>query len=189
MRIKQGQTVAAKKVIAFTAVSSANLQTRLDASALAFTVRIIKADGTSVVGAGVGGIGNKGITQPDLANARGVCFYTPGAGDIDVLGQCVAVISAAGMETREITFEVTESDPDVATAVFGRVIDALADVGAQTFEQQWRIAAAYTGGDGDGLDGNVGSVKNLATVPGNQKNVLEFTMVAGKRRYTKRDGT
>jgi hypothetical protein len=115
--IKLSETTANRKAVAFTAVAVGNQETRLDASALTFTIRVIKPDGTSSASAGSGGIGGSGVTQPDVANARGVCYYTPGAADINVLGEGVLVISAAGMETREIPFNVVAYDPYDATAL------------------------------------------------------------------------
>lgn len=99
--------------VAFTAVSSSALQTRLDASTLSasIAVRVIKADGTSVAGGGTGGIGGKGVTQPDVTNAQGVCYYTPVASDLNGLGVAVIRISATGMEPREIPVDVVAYDP------------------------------------------------------------------------------
>jgi hypothetical protein len=99
--------------VAFTTVSSSALQTRLDASTLSasLAVRVIKADGSSVAGGGSGGIGGKGITQPDVTNAQGVCYYTPAATDLNVLGIAVIRISATGMEPREIPVDVVAYDP------------------------------------------------------------------------------
>ncbi len=98
--------------VAFTAVSSTALQTRLDASTLSgsLAVRVIKADGTSVAGGGSGGIAH-GITQPDVTNAAGCCYYTPAAADINVLGTAIIRISATGMEPREIPVDVVAHDP------------------------------------------------------------------------------
>lgn len=108
--IKQSESTAARKKIAFTAVSSTNLQTRLDPDTLTFTIRVVKADGTSVAGAG-------SITHPDDTNALGVCYYAPDAGDVDVLGAAVIRISAAGMETREVPVLVVPWDPYSATSL------------------------------------------------------------------------
>jgi hypothetical protein len=102
--------------VAFTTVNSLNQQTRIDASALTFVVRVIKADGSSVAGGATGGIGGKGITQPDVTNAIGCCYYTPVAADINVLGEAMIRISATGMETREIPVDVVSWDPYNAVA-------------------------------------------------------------------------
>jgi hypothetical protein len=93
------------------AASSVDLQVALDASALTFTVAVIKADGTSQAGAGSGGISNAGITQPSLSLARGVCYYTPGASDVNVYGPTVFVFTASGMETRREVVDVVAHDP------------------------------------------------------------------------------
>lgn len=107
--IKQSESTAAKKRIPFTAVSSSDVQTRLDASGLTFTVRVLKADGTSVAGAGT-------VSQPDSSNALGACFYTPDEDDMDVVGPAIVRISATGMEPREVAFQVVAFDPyDAAT--------------------------------------------------------------------------
>lgn len=98
------------KPIPFTTVSTANLQTRLDASTLTFTVRVAKADGTTAAGAGSGGI-NAGVTQPDVTNMQGCCYYTPGANDVNVLGPLIIRISATGMEPRELAVDVVAHDP------------------------------------------------------------------------------
>lgn len=100
--------LASLSPVAFDAVDSSDVA--LDASALTFTVRIVKPDGTSVAGGATGGISNKGITQPDVTNARGVCYYTPVAGDLSVLGDTVIQVSAAGMVTRKILVEVVAYD-------------------------------------------------------------------------------
>lgn len=100
--------LASLSPVAFTAHNTSD--DPIDASALTFTVRIVKPDGTSVAGGATGGISNKGITQPDVTNALGVCYYTPVAGDLSVLGDTVIRISAAGMKTREILVEVVAYD-------------------------------------------------------------------------------
>lgn len=100
--------LASLSPVAFTAHDSSD--NPIDASALTFTVRIVKPDGTSVAGGATGGISGKGITQPDVTNALGVCYYTPVAGDLSVLGDTVIRISAAGMATREILVEVVAFD-------------------------------------------------------------------------------
>lgn len=97
------------KPVAFTAVDSSD--NRLDASALTFTVRIVKPSG-SVAGAGTGGIGGSGVTQPDVTNAQGSCYYTPGATDLNSLVDTIIRISAPGMVTREILVEVVAYDRD-----------------------------------------------------------------------------
>lgn len=102
--IQSGETVAARRSVPFTAVSSSNLQTRLDASLLVFTVRIIKADGTSAAGAG-------SVVQPDGTNAQGCCFYICGSGDVDTAGETIIRISATGMEPREMSVTVVNFDP------------------------------------------------------------------------------
>jgi hypothetical protein len=104
LAIKNGETAAARMSVPFTAVTAADLQTRMDADALSFTVRIIKADGTSVAGAGT-------VVHPDDTNARGCCFYVGDAADFDVNGETIIHISAAAMETREITVTVVAYDP------------------------------------------------------------------------------
>lgn len=102
--IKRSESTAARRSVPFTAVSSSNLQTRLDASALTFTVRIIKADGTSTAGGGT-------VVQPDATNATGCCLYVGAAGDFDTLGETIIRISATGMEPREIAITVVDFDP------------------------------------------------------------------------------
>lgn len=108
--IKQSESTSARKKVPFTAVSSTNLQTRVDPDTLTFTVRVIKADGSSVAGAG-------SITHPDDTNALGVCYYEPHANDVNTLGVAVIRISAAGMETREIPVLVVPWDPYSATSL------------------------------------------------------------------------
>lgn len=147
-RIKQSESTAANKVVPFTAVSNTNLQTRLDASTLTFTIRTIKADGSSSSGGGTGGIGGSGVTQPDVTNAKGVCYYTPSAGDVNTLGAGVLVISAAGMETREIPFQVVADDLAVVHATDAHVTDI-----------QGRIPAALVSGR---IDASVGAIANNA---------------------------
>lgn len=104
LAIQNGEGVAARRSVPFTTVSSNDLQARLDASGLTFTVRILKADGTSVAGAGA-------VVQPDAANALGCCFYVGTASDFDVDGETVIRISATGMETRELAVTVVPYDP------------------------------------------------------------------------------
>lgn len=104
LAIKKSESTAARRSVPFTAVSSSNLQTRLDASALTFTVRILKADGTSSVGGGT-------VSQPDATNATGCCFYVGAAADFDAVGETIIRISATGMEPREISVTVVDFDP------------------------------------------------------------------------------
>jgi hypothetical protein len=78
----------------------------------------------------------------------------------------------------------------IAAAIKTMIMDPNAEPGAQTFQEQQNIIAAYCGGDGAGLDGPAGHISNLASLAaGVQKNRLEFTCISGKRVYTKRDGT
>lgn len=129
--IKLGETVQARKAIAFTAVSSTDMQTRLDASALTFTIRIVRGDGTSAAGAGSGGIGGSGVIQPDSVNALGCCYYVSAAADITVLGAAIVRISAPGMETREIDIEVVAFDPfDAAGLGLTNLATAIATIAA-----------------------------------------------------------
>jgi hypothetical protein len=102
--IQNSETAAAHRSVPFTAVSSSDLQTRLNGSGLTFTVRIVKADGTSAAGGG-------SVVHPDDTNARGCCFYVGAAADFDVNGETIIRISAATMETREITVTVVGFDP------------------------------------------------------------------------------
>lgn len=108
--------------IAFTTHNSSDAP--IDASALTFSVRIIKPNGTSVAGGGTGGIGGKGITQPDVTNALGACYYTPAAADLTVLGDSIIRISASGMATREILVTVVPDAPLVATVASGSLTAA-----------------------------------------------------------------
>lgn len=100
--------LASTSPIPFTAHDSSD--NPIDASALTFTVRIVRPDGTSVAGGATGGISGKGITQPDVTNALGFCYYTPVAGDFTVLGNSGLRISAAGMTLREVLVEVVAYD-------------------------------------------------------------------------------
>lgn len=182
-KIKLGETSAPLKVIPFVARDSAVLTTRLDASGLAFTVRVIKPDGTSVAGAAVGGIGGHGITQPDLANARGCCFYTPTGTDIDMAGAHFVRISAAGMDPVEATYYVTNTDPSSQLAV-DSVMDPNAPLNAKTFQEQWNCLFSREQGDATGLDGPVFATKSLNGLIDRNTG----TISSGKRTFTKRDG-
>lgn len=150
--------------VAFTAVSTANLQTRLDASALTFTVRVITADGVSVAGGATGGISNKGITQPDVTNALGCCYYTPVAVDVDVLGVAMIRISATGMEPREIPVDVVAYDPydAIRAGLTGIRPDAILTAHAVTGTL---TASAFT--------------TDLALVAGSLQNEAHFRFVTG----------
>lgn len=129
--IKINEATQARKALGFTAVSSVDMQTRLDATALAFTIRIVRGDGTSAAGGGSGGIGGLGIIQPDAVNAVGCCFYIPSVGDVSVFGSSIVRISAPGMETREIDISVVAFDPfDVAGLGLTNLAAAIATIGA-----------------------------------------------------------
>lgn len=108
--------------IAFTAYDSSG--TALDASTLTFAVRVVRPDGTSSAGGGTGGISGHGITQPDVTNARGSCFYAPTAADFTVLGGTILRISATGMVTREILVDVKPDAPLIATVASGSLTAA-----------------------------------------------------------------
>jgi hypothetical protein len=142
--IKQNEATAAKKVIAFSAVSSANLQTRLDASALTFTTRIIKPDGSSAAGGGA-------VTQPDATNATGVCYYTPGGTDLDTVGEAVLRVSATGMEPREIAFVVTSEDPYALGTTTSTALMAYAHETGRTLLGLFRRLDALLTGKATGL--------------------------------------
>lgn len=144
--IKQSEATSARKRIPFTAVSSSDVQTRLDASALTFTVRVLKADGTAVAGAGT-------VTQPDASNAAGACFYTPDAADIDVVGPAIVRISATGMEPRELAFQVVAFDPyDAATiAALPAAVVAYAHESGRTLLGLFRRLESLLTGKATGL--------------------------------------
>lgn len=104
LAVQQSESLSTRRSLPFTVVSSSGLQTRLDASALTFTVRIIKADGTSVAGGGT-------VVQPDSVNALGCCFYVAAIADVDTVGETIVRISATGMEPRELVVSVVAYDP------------------------------------------------------------------------------
>lgn len=120
--IKLSESTANERKLGFLAASDTT-GARLDASTLTFTVRIVKADGSSDAGGGSGGIG-AGVSQPDVTNARGACHYAGVAADYDELGLGIAVVSAPGMETVEIPFQVVAYDPYDATALGISRLDA-----------------------------------------------------------------
>ncbi|MES2170567.1 MAG: hypothetical protein V4479_07575 [Actinomycetota bacterium] len=107
--------------IAFTTHDSTDAA--IDASALTFAVRVVKPNGTSAAGGGTGGISH-GITQPDVTNALGSCYYTPAATDFTVLGSHILRISASGMALREVLVEVEADAPLIATVVSGSLTAA-----------------------------------------------------------------
>lgn len=97
------QSTDAYKRIGFTTVDDADGKTLLNGTFTA-TVRLVKADGTSAAGAGT-------ITQPDSVNAPGYRYYTPTAGELNVLGQAVLYISGTvngtTIRARVIPFDVS----------------------------------------------------------------------------------
>lgn len=98
---KNSATNVAKRVwftsVAENADSNGN-RSKLSGS-LTFTVRVLKAGGTSTAGAGT-------VTQPDSVNAPGVRYYTPAAADLDDEGVGTFVITAATMLAREVPFDI-----------------------------------------------------------------------------------
>lgn len=76
------------------------------------------------------------------------------------------------------------SASEIATAVWAVVPDAGAPTKARTFLEQWNILFSVDAGNADGLDGVVGSTKSLDAT----KHRSEFTVQAGKRTFTARDG-
>lgn len=178
--------------IPFTVVSISNLQTRLDPTiangggAMSFTVRVIKSNGSSVAGTGTGGIGSGsgGVTQPDATNAKGVCFYTPGATDINVAGPTVVRISDANnlMEPREIPIDIVAWDPyDIGAAAFSHVVE-----GAEQFDQLLRLIRARLIGKATVQDGDGTYTFRDA---GDTKNRVVLTRTGTARAVVSTDGT
>lgn len=106
---KRSHPTASMRRLYFTQVLDTNLQTR-QTGATGFTVRIIKADGTSAAGAGT-------IGEADTVNAPGVMYYEFTAGELDTAGIGVVRVSKTSRETRELPFTVERSY--MATAATG----------------------------------------------------------------------
>lgn len=111
--IWKDEPMQARRVVPFTAVSSADPTTRLDASALTWTVYIVRADGSVVTGTG-------SVVQSSTL-ALGVCYYRASAEDVSKVGPGVVRLSAPGAETREIEFYSLPFDPYTAFPTTGFV--------------------------------------------------------------------
>lgn len=101
--IQQGSTETAETGIGFVSVDVNNLSTRLSGT-LAFTARIVRPNGTVITGTGT-------FATVSAAAAPGVRRYYPSAADLETAGVNVVVITATGMEPREIPIVVTPGDP------------------------------------------------------------------------------
>lgn len=80
----------------------------------------------------------------------------------------------------------------LVTALLANVMDPDAPANAQTFAQQWNILLSLLAGPGDGLDGPIGSTGPLALgdpTASPAPHRTEFTVISGRRRLTKLDGT
>lgn len=112
------------KPIGFVALSYTNVQTRLAASALTLSCRVIKSNGTAAAGGGT-------FTVQDESTQNGQVIYTPAVGDIDTNGPTRFIFKhsvASVMEQVEIMVDVRTYDPynvvaDTASAVWATVIE------------------------------------------------------------------
>jgi len=92
------------KQIPFTAVSSANLQLRLQVSVLSLAARVVKYGGTTVAGGGT-------FSARDESNQYGQADYLPLAAELNTTGPTRFIFSASGMEPREVVVDVVPFDP------------------------------------------------------------------------------
>lgn len=106
--IPQSIPIAAERGLFFTAVDETDLQVRLDGLS-GFTVRIVKPDGTEAVGGGAD------PSEVHAANEPGVYLYVASVAEIVTPGGYIAHFTKAGMEPREVPFQVTR-------AVFGTAV-------------------------------------------------------------------
>lgn len=116
-RIKQGETTASHRAIPFTTVNAINWDQRLDATTLSLAVQLQLPDGTFVTESAQSGINGTNVTQPNLGSHaawQGVCLYTPATANLTQVGVYTVLITAPGMEQRELTFQVTPQDPYAA---------------------------------------------------------------------------
>ncbi len=95
------------------------------------------------------------------------------------------------IDTIDVTVgDVTIDASSVADAIGGRVLDPDVTSGeGQTYDEAINLIADYCAGDGDGMDGLVGSIKRRRPSSATEKTAIAFTISAGTRRITKRDGT
>lgn len=101
--IQQSSTDATESTISFVSVDAADLQLRLTGS-LALSAKIVRPDQTVVTGTGT-------FSEADPVLLPGVRQYKPSADDLAQVGCNVVVITASGMEPREIPLIVTAGDP------------------------------------------------------------------------------
>lgn len=101
--LQQSSTDPTETVISFTSVDSVDLQLRLT-GALVLSAKIVRPDQTVVSGTGT-------FLEPDPVLLPGVRQYKPSADDLAQVGCNVLVITATGMEPREIPLIITAGDP------------------------------------------------------------------------------
>lgn len=101
--IKLSESTAARRIVSFTMVTSANLQTR-STGLTSIAVRISKNGAATAAGGGT-------CTEVDSTNMPGVYYYTCATGDIDTLGQLILDVTHASQEPREIVVQIVAYDP------------------------------------------------------------------------------
>ncbi len=124
------------------------------------------------------------INNTLVASATAAAVVTALASTFGALPAATAAAVSAALASAFAAIPAADASA-AAAAVFAAITDANAPVGCKTFAQQWNYLLSVLAGDADGLDGTVGSTKSLDTT----KHRSEFTVFAGKRTFTLRDGT
>lgn len=168
-RIRLDDTTSALCEIPFTTVSNANLQTRLDGTALPnanITVKVKQGNvGTAVSGAG-------SFVTVDNTNAPGVRGYRPSAGE-RVLGICTFVFTGTNggntMEPREVPVMFTADDP-YGPAYFGAVVTGTLTTTAVSLDRTETTTDAWKDALIEFRSGpNAGSVRKITAYNGTTK--------------------